>query len=313
MNIYCAISLDIEAQSFLREQLEEDTVVFQDKLEVSEQRPAFLQAKVCFGNAPPGWLEQTERLEWIQLESVGFGEYQNVDPKTDFVMTHLKGFFDVPVAESALAGILALYRKVDTLTRLQQRKEWVGQDLRPHMKTLKGAKVCVLGGSGGIGSHLIRLLEPFETELTVFGRRPSKSDITTPSELERILPETDVLISSLPETNETIQLMNEKRLRLLAPHAIFVNVGRGSLVDEPALINLLQEEKIGGAVLDVTEQEPLPPEHPLWTCPNTLLTQHTGGGFDREVHGKVEVFLDNLRRFREGETPKHVVNLERGY
>lgn len=313
MNIYCAISLDQEAKKFLRDHLEGESLVFQDELENSDQLPAFLQAGICFGNVPPGWLEQTERLRWIQLESVGFGEYQNVDPKTDFVMTHLKNFFDVPVAESALAGILALYRKVDTLTRLQQQRKWVGQDLRPHMRTLRGAKVCVLGGSGGIGSHLIRLLEPFETEVTVFGRRSTVSDITTTSELERMLPETDILVSSLPETNETIQLMNAERLGLLAPHAIFVNVGRGSLVDEPALIALLREEKIGGAVLDVTDQEPLPPDHPLWTCPNTLLTQHTGGGFDREVRGKVEVFLDNLRRFRKGKTPEHVVNLGRGY
>ncbi len=313
MTIYCAISLADEEQSFLRDHLEKESITFQDKLEASQQLPAFLPAKVCFGNVPPGWLEQTEHLEWIQLESVGFGEYQNIDSKTDFIMTHLKGFFDVPVAESALAGILALYRKIDTLTRLQQQKEWVGQDLRPHMKILKGAKVCVLGGGGGIGSHLISLLEPFETEVTVFGRRSSKADITTTTELEKVLPAVDILVSALPETNETIQLMSAKRLQLLAPHALFVNVGRGSLVDEPALVTLLEEEKIGGAVLDVTEREPLPPDHPLWTCPNTLLTQHTGGGFDREVRGKVEVFLDNLRRFREGEMPEHVVNLERGY
>ena len=312
MKLYCAVSLPHLEKTLLREHLRGIVHVFSDELEAEQRLPEFLQSDICFGNIPPAWVGQTRRLRWLQLDSAGFGEYQQVDQRPDLVITNLGGFYAVPVAESALAGILALYRGMQTLTLLQGEKKWIGQALRPRLKTLFRAKVLILGG-GAIGRHLIKLLEAFEAAITVFGRRPAGGVTTDPAELDRVLPAMDVVVSCLPETEETIGLIDERRLNLLAPHALFINVGRGSVVDEAALIALLQGEKIGGCVLDVTQREPLPPDNPLWTAPHTLLTQHTGGGFDEEHMDKVRAFLDNLERFRVGGELLNVVELARGY
>jgi glyoxylate/hydroxypyruvate reductase A len=312
MKIFCAVSLEEKLKTILRENLNGLSHVFADELEEDRRLPAFLQSEICFGNVDPSWLEQSDRLQWLQLHSAGFGEYQNIDKKEDLVITNMKGFYGVPVAETALAGIMALFRGMDTLTLLQQDKKWVGGSLRPQLKTLYRKRVLILGG-GSIGGHLHQLLKGFDAEVTIFGRRPANSDITEAADLDRVIPEMDLIISCLPETNETINLIDRKRLNLMPPHAVFVNVGRGSVVDEPALISLLQERKIGGAVLDVTAEEPLPPGSPLWTCPNTILTQHTGGGFDDEMLGIVRLFLDNLERYKNGWELLNVVELEKGY
>lgn len=312
MKIFCAIALNERQKAILRNGLGAIPSVFADELKEQQRLPEFLRSDVCFGNVPPSWLVLGGHLKWLQLESAGFGEYQNVARNTSAWITNLKGYFSGPVAESALAGILALYRGINTLTDLQRERKWVGGALRPHLRRLENSSVLILGG-GGIGQHLKKLLEPFEAEVTVFGRQPQPGVITKPSELDEVLPAMDIVASCLPETNETIGLINARRLRLLAPHAVFVNVGRGSVVDEPALIALLQEQKIGGCVLDVTAREPLPPDHPLWSCPNTILTQHTGGGFAEEIDGKVYFFLENLERFKKGKEPLNVVELEKGY
>ncbi len=312
MKIYCAISLKEKEKSLLRDKLGSTVHVFADELPETERLPSFLGADICFGNVPPSWLGQSRQLRWLQLESAGFGEYQHINARKDLLITNLKGYFDIPVAESALAGILALYRGIDRLAQWQHEKRWIGLALRPSLKTLDGARVLVLG-AGGIGGHLIRLLQPFRVQVTTFGRDPARADLTKTKELERALPAADLVICCLPETSETINLMSEERLKLLSPGAVFVNVGRGSVVDENALIRLLRNNKIGGAVLDVTATEPLPSDSPLWTCPNTILTQHTGGGFEEEVIGKVHLFLQNLSRFRNGDQLMNVVELEKGY
>lgn len=313
MTVFCALSLNEKLKRLLRDRLGDVSINFIDQLEKGERLPAFLRSEVCFGNVSSSWLEQSAQLRWVQLESAGFGEYQQVGENKNFVVTNMGDFFGVPVAESALAGILALFRGINALANLQRDKKWVGGALRPQLRNLTGAKVLILGGSGSIGSHLHQLLKGFDAEVTTFGRRPSKSDVTRAADLDEVIPSVDVVVCCLPETSETINLMDRRRLQLMSSRAIFVNVGRGSVVDEPALISLLQEGRIAGSVLDVTEKEPLPADSPLWTCPNTILTQHTGGGFEEETLGKVELFLENFERFQKGQKLLNEVELERGY
>ena len=117
----------------------------------------------------------------------------------------------------------------------------------------------------------------------------------------------------MPETDATIGLFNAARLGLLKAGALFVNFGRGSVVDEDALAAALNSRAIGGAVIDVTLREPLPGGHPFWTAPNTILTQHTGGGTADEIDRKIDVFAENLARYRDGEPLVGIVDIERGY
>jgi phosphoglycerate dehydrogenase-like enzyme len=247
----------------------------------------------------------------VQLYSAGIDPYQKLNLSgrpQPLTLTHLRDFFGKPVAETAVAGILALYRKTDELARLQSQARWVGGILRPSMQLLHEKRVVILG-AGAIGSTIQTILQGFSCPVQMVRR----SAAPTLADLDQLLPEADILINCLPETSETKVLLDARRLGLMKKTALFVNVGRGSVVDEPALIEALQQDRLGGAVLDVSHTEPLPPDHPLWTCPRVLLTQHTGGGYETENADKVRVFTENLRRYRAGEPLLHVVDLEKGY
>ncbi|MEA5458442.1 D-2-hydroxyacid dehydrogenase [Arcicella sp. LKC2W] len=279
-------------------------VIFGDGEVTETLNEQFLTCDICYGNVPLDWLNASSQLKWLQLNSTGLDPYQQLT-EYQFQLTNLKGFFGQSVAETTVAGILAVYRRIDELTRLQTKNEWVGTPIRETLHLLHKAKVVILG-SGAIGLKTQQLLSGFECETTVLNSK-------TISQLADYLPTTDILIATLPETKETIGLINKTYLDMLKPSALFVNVGRGSAVDENTLIEILKEEKILGAVLDVTELEPLPTESPLWNMPNVLLTQHSSGGWAEESADKVVFFLNNLARFEKGEELVNNVDLVKGY
>lgn len=265
--------------------------------------------EIAFGNPPPEALTEAEALRWVQLESVGFGEYSDLDWSTlgqRLTLTNLAGFFADPVAETALAGLLALARGVDRLARLQASKTWEGDPIRTRLRLLKGARVVMLG-NGAINRRLAELLVPFGCEITALNSSATTAD------LDALLPTADILVATVPDTPATRGLLSAERLALLPRHAVLANLGRGSLIDEDALADALTEARLAGAVLDVTRDEPLPPDHPFWTCPNILLTQHSGGGTADELDRKIDTFLANLARYQAGQPLQGVVDMTRGY
>jgi phosphoglycerate dehydrogenase-like enzyme len=227
-------------------------------------------------------------------------------------VTNLSGFFDRAVAEAALAGILAFYRRLPDLLRAQPQRRWIKTEVEPAIRALHRAHVVILG-AGSIGRRLATVLSAFEALPVLFARHSPAARLHTRKELDAALAAADVVINTLPHTPETIGLMDRERLARMKPDALFVNVGRGSAVDEQALVDLLNQGRLGGAVLDVTAQEPLPAESPLWLHPRVLLTQHTGGRFPGETKAKLDVFLGNFRRFVAGQPLENVVDLARGY
>lgn len=264
---------------------------------------------IVFGNPDPGTVARNERLRWLQLESVGFSEYAGLDWARGhgrIVVTNLAGFFAQPVAESALAGILALYRGIDRLARLQAERRWVGDRLRPALRLLGGAHVVLLG-YGAINCRLEHLLSPFGCAVTPIARSHDAAA------LDAALAVADIVVCTVPATSATAGLFDAGRIARLPPHAVFCNFGRGSLVEEDALALALEDGRLAGAVLDVTQNEPLPVGHRFWTCPNLILTQHTGGGTQDEIDRKIDVFLDNLARFRAGRPLASIVDFSRGY
>lgn len=312
MIIYVAFSLKDSNITLLQEGLiTSETLLLAQHIPESERSKAFLQAEVAFGNVPLEWVEESQRLRWLQLYSTGLNPYQQIDwdkKACPITVTNLHGFFGEPVAETALAGIMALYRKIDQLFSLQAQKQWIGQGIRPHMQLLHNKSVLILG-AGAIGKTLYKLLSAFSCQLQVI----SRSTYPTLSHLDALIPTADIVINSLPDTVQTRGILNAERISSMKPSALVVNVGRGTAIDEPALIEALHWGKLAGAVLDVTEREPLPADHPLWTCPNVLLTQHTGGGYQEEDTDKVRVFLKNLNHYRLGEPLEHVVDFSKGY
>ncbi len=310
MKIYSYQKLDEQQQErLLRIQGVEQASFFQGNENETNPPVDFVESSICFGNPPAEWLRNADQMEWIQLISVGFGEYlphAELIHQKNLKITNLKGFFGVPVAESILGGIFSLYRQLNQLAVMQTKREWAGDDLRESLRTLMGRKV-VLIGRGAIHQQLLAYLAPFQCEISLFGR-----DFNT-AELEQALKQADILVSTVPATSQTNNILDGVRLALLPKHAIFLNFGRSNIVDTPAMIQMLETEQLAGAVLDVTDDEPLVENDPLWTTPNLLLTQHTSGGMPQETDRKLDFFDNNLQRLRKGKELINEIDLSKGY
>jgi len=310
MNIFVSVTVNQSEREQLLSLGSEDHFFFHNEFsDVDPIHPDFLNSSICFGNVPVKWLEKHHKLEWIQLISVGFGEYLEMNRDrldSKFCMTNLKGFFAEPVAQSMLAGLLSLYRGMDLFAVLKEKVEWIGDPLREKLKSLHNANV-LLYGYGSINRQFEKILQPFDCKITTINR----SD--TIKNLENRLIEADVVSSVVPDHPKTRKIFNEKCLKLFKPEAVFLNFGRGSVVDEKALSESLMKGNIGGAVIDVTIEEPLPKYHPFWKCPNTIITQHSAGGTMGEISKKISWFSENLLRFRNGEKLLSPVNFELGY
>ncbi|GAB3012786.1 D-2-hydroxyacid dehydrogenase [Spirosoma pulveris] len=283
--------------------------VFKQDIPEEEQQVAFRSADFILGNPPAAWFsEKMPALKFWQLDSAGFDGYKNVQIQT--AIANMGDYFARPCAETMLAGILAFYRCIPELTLLQYRSEWVGAPIRSHTNLLSHKRVIILG-TGTIGQAVRQMLTGFSCVVKMLARTDHTADLHSAVELIDELPQTDIVINCLPGTAKGF--VSEAVIRAMRPGSLYANVGRGTTTDEPALISALQSGHLGGAVLDVTDTEPLPTASPLWTMPNVVLTQHTGGGQPDEDAGKVILFLENLTRFLAGESLQNAVELGRGY
>ncbi|MFE0132653.1 D-2-hydroxyacid dehydrogenase [Streptomyces sp. NPDC059037] len=311
--LYVALPLDGAEQERLRAVVQ-GPVWFADADSGSpDDARALATSHIALGNPRPEWVAEAPRLRWLQLASVGIDDYLGLDwPALErrLTVTNLGGLFADPVAETCLAGILALYRGIDVLAGLRADESWARHDVRPGLRLLGGADVLILG-RGSIARRLAELLAPFGCTVSHFAR--SDGDLRTRGELDARLPEFDIVVGLLPGTEQTAGLFDERRIGLLRPGAVFVNAGRGTLADEEALVAALAAGRLGGAVLDVTREEPLPAGHPLWSCPNVILTQHTAGGSRVETQQVLDVFADNWRRLTTGAPLLNTVRWGRGF
>lgn len=278
-----------------------------------EDRGALLEAEAALGQVPRDLLPQTRRLRWLQLPSVGLDYYRGIDWEalgSRLTCTNLKGVFTEAVAQTTLAAILGMYRGLDELARLQVRRDWQKMAMRPRLRILRGASVLLLG-AGNVATAMQHALKPFGCTFVRYAR--NSGELHTLADLDRALPAADIVIAALPDTPQTQGLLDRARIARFKPDALLVNIGRGSLIDEAALIEALGARRLFGAILDVTTREPLPPDDPLWSAPRLLLTQHTAAGSEREYAGVIELFGENLARLREGRPLLNVVDWKRGY
>lgn len=316
MNVCLMVSgLGDSQRARLQTALRGHAVTFAAQFSEAEKCATLATAEVIFGNVPAAWLSPAANLRWVQLDSAGVDAYLNLNatPRaTPVLLTNLSGFYDRAVAEAALAGILALHRQLPRLLAAQAATRWIKTEVEAAIRTIDGSAVVILG-AGAIARRLERLLTAFDARVRCFSRTARPGTLPTRAALDAALPETDLLINTLPHTPETMGFLDRARLARLKPDAVVVNLGRGSTLDEVALVELLDAGQLGGAVLDVTAIEPLPPASPLWRHPKVVLTQHTGGRFPGEIDRKVDVFLKNFARFERGEPLQHQVAVARGY
>ena len=285
------------------------TVVCRGDLPPNEAQIAFRNAAFVLGNPPPAWFDgPLPNLKFWQLDSAGFDGYQSV--RVDAQVANMGDYFAWPCAETMVAGILSMYRRIPELALLQDRRAWVGAPIRNRTTLLRHKRVVILG-TGTIGQAVRQILTGFDCAVRMLARSDARADLHSAEELKVVLPQTDIVINCLPGTAEGF--VSADVIAAMLPGSLYANVGRGNTTDEQALIRALQTGQLGGAVLDVTATEPLPADSPLWTLPNVLLTQHTGGGQPAEETGKVSQFLRNLERVRSGAPLENQVELSRGY
>lgn len=312
MGIFVYLDFDGDRQDRIRRLAAREDVHFcRPGTSFEDVKEGFLSSRIIFGNPPRDWLAQCRVLQWLQLDSTGFGEYEalawdHMENRERPVVTNLSGFYAEPVAETCLAGILALMRGMDQCADLKARRHWRGAAIRPGLRLLADAAV-VLFGFGAINRRLAEILQPFGCRILSFAR-DWEADA-----LDRALEGADIVVCVAPHTTGTAGVFDRDRLARIPSSAILVNAGRGSLLDEAALAERLQAGDLAGAVIDVTITEPLPRAHPFWSCPNLLLTQHSAGGFENELDRKIDYFESNLHRFNRAEPVKGIVRLSRGY
>lgn len=253
-------------------------------------------------------LDAHPAIEWVQLPFAGIEPYAGVlDDR--HVWTCAKRAYAAAVAEHALALMLAGLRGLWPYARASS---WVAD----HGRNLYGAHVVVLGG-GGIAEALLGLLEPFGCETTCVRRHPTPvpgADRTvTDDALDEVLDGADVVVLAVPLTPATTGIIDEAALRRMPEHAWLVNVGRGRLVVTDDLVTALREGWIAGAALDVTDPEPLPDGHPLWTLDNCLVTPHVANTHAMLRPRLVELVTENVRRFGAGEPLLGLIDVAAGY
>jgi phosphoglycerate dehydrogenase-like enzyme len=253
-------------------------------------------------------------LRWVHAMSAGAGEVvrqAGLPPEAleRVAITTSSGVHAVPLAEYSILGLLAIAKELPQFIEDQRKKVW--PEVRRPLRELSG-QTLFLVGLGEIGREVARLGKALGMR-TVGIRRtegppPEHVDeVHGPQRLPELAGRADAMVVSLPLTEQTAGLMGRATIDRLPASCIFVNVGRGQVVDEPALIDALRERRIAGAVLDVTATEPLPEDSPLWTLPNVLVTPHAGALSARENERIVELFVDNLRRYLDGRPLRKVV------
>ena len=309
MNIYIACELESLEKKILKDNLKKHNLYFSNLKfkEIADNN--FLKCEIVFGNIPSNWVKQSSKIKWLQLESTGFGEYSNV--KKNFldkgvIITNLKSFFACQVAQTTMAGIFSFYRGLDAFTLLKKEKKWIGDPMRAKLEILNNKNVLFFG-KGSINKEISKYLKVFNCQYSFIDSNSKKNFLI------KKLKKEEIFICALPGTAKTKMLFNKRMISSLSKKTILVNVGRGNLIDEKYLIKKLKNNFLKGAILDVTAEEPLRKNNPLWSCPNLILTQHTGGGYKDEMVDKINFFLDNLQKYLKKSKVLNKINPSKGY
>jgi phosphoglycerate dehydrogenase-like enzyme len=261
-------------------------------------------------------------LRWIQAISAGVDHILSGPLTDNTIVSNGKGLHDAPTAEIALALLMSAARGMHLYRDAQRRAEWDRSAYQnqllgraPFLGTLEGARVLILG-MGSIGLEIAKRVSTFgahvEGVATTAGVREGYVTHAF-SSLETLLPDVDALVMVLPDTPETHGILSRERIALMHPKSWVVNVGRGSAIDEAALIEALERGRLGGAALDVTAREPLPTDSKLWSLENVVLTPHIGGGGPRFYEKANALLVRNAQHFLRGEPLENIVSREKGY
>src|SRR5713226_537069 len=266
-------------------------------------------------------LKDAKKLKWIHSTAAGVAQLMYPELRDSGIMvTNPSGIFSVPMAEHTIGLLLALARNFPDSVRHQDHAHWSQQELwdKPQHLTEINGQVLLIVGYGSIGREVARRARAFEMRVwgvtrSGEGDRTDAEKIFAAAKLPEALPEADYVLIAAPETAETRHLMGAKEIARMKRGARLINVGRGSLLDEAALLRALESGALGGAAIDVAKLEPLPAESPLWKAPNLMITPHTSAVSDRLWDRQTEILIELLERWFEGRELFNRVDFARGY
>jgi D-2-hydroxyacid dehydrogenase (NADP+) len=266
-------------------------------------------------------LQIAKKLKWIHSTSAGIGQLAYPELiASGIAVTNAGGVFSIPMAEHTIGVMLALARNFPDTVRQQDQKLWSQQllwDKPQHLTELLGATLLIVG-LGSIGREIALRAAAFGMRIIGVTRSGNGSathanKIVSAERLHEVLPEADYVVLAVPETGETKQLFNHERFARMKRGARLINLGRGSAIDEDALVRALESGTLGGAALDVTEKEPLPPESRLWAAPNLFITPHTSAVSSRLWQRETDLIVRLLEEWFGGKELSNRVDLARGY
>jgi phosphoglycerate dehydrogenase-like enzyme len=277
------------------------------------------ETEVIFTNPiiPADVAERAPNLRWLQLTSAGVDRLIDAPVvRSSVIVTTASGIHAVTISEYVLGAVLTFAKGFLRAYRSQQESKWAAY---PPLE-LEGQTIGIVG-MGAIGSRVAELATAFGMRVlairrSVDRRTPGEgpvAEMLPPSDLPYLLAESDYVVLALPLTEESRRLIGEAQLRAMKPSAVLINIARGQVIDEPALIRALKERWIAGAALDVFEREPLPSESELWALDNVLVTPHISGGTPRYMDRAVDLFCDNLRLYLARQPLRNIVDPSRGY
>ncbi|MCW4049910.1 MAG: D-2-hydroxyacid dehydrogenase [Candidatus Bathyarchaeota archaeon] len=287
----------------------------------SEQEEIFRQmmseAEILFGYVPRGYSDDLKShfplLKWNQSPSagIGWGVYKRGWTETDIEFTTNSGTHSTPLAEFCLMSMLMFVKDYFLMAKQKERHHWQ----RTCTTELRGKTLGVVG-LGRVGKEIARLGQCFGMRVVgnkrhVDGVDPKTCNVDklySINELNLMLSESDFVVLICPETEETRGLMGEEELASMKKGSVLINIARGSIVEEEALIRLLKSGHLGGAALDVASKEPLPPESPLWDMPNVIISPHSASTADSENEKLTEIFVDNLHRYLNGKPFRNLLD-----
>jgi phosphoglycerate dehydrogenase-like enzyme len=291
---------------------------FRGDMSGKEELDALLaETEVIYGLIPPrDLLTRAPRLKWIQMMSAGVDRLRDTEIwRSGITITGVSGIHATPIGEFVLQLMLMFVKKAPECFRMKQKHEW-----RRYAPTVLRGKTAGIVGLGHIGREVARLCKAFGMKVIATRRSAKKAgraryvDRLLPArQLPSLLAESDFVVTCVPLTQETRNLIGEKELKAMKSTAYVINIARGGIIDEEALIKAIDEKRIAGAGLDVTVPEPLPAESRLWDFDNVVLSPHVSGGMEEYMARATDLFCENLGRYLAGKRLRNVIDRKKGY
>lgn len=276
-----------------------------------------MEANIIIGCPPARFLRDSDELEWLQCSSAGVEVYLApgvLPPKA--LLTNATGAYGLAISEHMLGMLLEIFKRLHTYRDAQHQHQWKSQG---QVRSIYGSTILVLG-MGDIGGEFAKRVKALGAYVIGVRRRDASrpdyaDEVYLTDKLDELLPRADVVAASLPGTRETFHLLDARRLNLMKEGAVFLNVGRGNLVDTQALCDALERGRLSGAGLDVTDPEPLPPDHPLWDLPSAVITPHVSGFYHlpETLERIVRICADNLKAYLAGAPLRNLIDFQTGY